>query len=145
MLRKGFGLILGLFFSLSAFAQVETIVGNWATVDDKTGEKRAVVTIYKGSDGFYYGKISKLLMGDPTWTCVACNGEDKNAPIVGLVIIRGMKYDKDDNCLYSGKVLDPESGKFYHGKIHAKNGKLILRGSIDRLGVLGRNQTWVRP
>ena len=142
---KLFGLILGLMFGITAYAQVETIIGDWATVDDRTGDKRAIVTIYKGSDGLYYGKIARLIVGDPAWKCVACTDEDKNAPIVGLVILRGMKYDKDDNCLYSGKVLDPESGKFYYGKIYPRNGKLVLRGSVDRLGLFGRNQTWVRP
>ena len=46
--------------------------------------------------------------------------------------------------LVGGKVLDPESGKFYYGKIYAKDGKLVLRGSLDKRGFLGRNQTWVR-
>ena len=112
-------------------------------IDDKTGEKRSIVTIYKGSDGLYYGKISKMLMyTDMDLKCDQCKGEDYNAPIVGLVIIRGMKAEKGE--LVGGKVLDPESGKFYYGKIYLKDGKLVLRGSLDKRGFLGRNQTWVR-
>ena len=129
--------------AMSGQAQVSAILGDWRTVDDKTGEKRSIVTIYKGSDGLYYGKISKMLMyTDMDLKCDQCKGEDYNAPIVGLVIIRGMKAE--DGQLVGGKVLDPESGKFYYGKIYLKNGNLVLRGSLDKRGFLGRNQTWVR-
>ena len=132
-----------LLMGISSNAQVSAILGDWKTVDDKTGERRSVVTIYKGSDGLYYGKISKMLMyQELELKCEACKGEDHNAPIEGLVIIRGMKAE--DGQLVGGKVLDPESGKFYYGKIYMKDGKLVLRGSLDKLGFLGRNQTWVK-
>jgi uncharacterized protein (DUF2147 family) len=133
--------ILFALVAMSATAQVSAILGDWKTIDDKTGERRSIVTIYKGSDGLYYGKISKMLMyTDLDLKCDQCKGEDYNAPIEGLVIIRGMKAE--DGQLVGGKVLDPESGKFYYGKIYLKDGKLVLRGSLDRRGFLGRNQTW---
>ena len=135
--------LLALVMSVGASAQLSAILGDWKTVDDKTGEKRSVVTIYKGSDGLYYGKISKMLMyQELDLKCEECKGEDHNAPIEGLVIIRGMKAE--DGQLVGGKVLDPESGKFYYGKIYLKDGKLVLRGSLDKRGFLGRNQTWVK-
>lgn len=135
--------LLALLMSAGASAQLSAILGDWTTVDDKTGERRSIVTIYKGTDGLYYGKVSKLLMYQELHPkCEACQGENKNAPVEGLVIIRGMKAE--DGQLVGGKVLDPESGKFYYGKIYMKDGKLVLRGSLDRRGFLGRNQTWVR-
>ena len=135
--------LFALFVSLSSGAQISKILGDWKTVDDKTGEQRSIVTIYKGSDGLYYGKISKMLMyTDLDLKCDQCKGEDYNAPIVGLVIIRGMKAENGE--LVGGKVLDPESGKFYYGKIYLKDGKLVLRGSLDKRGFLGRNQTWIK-
>ncbi len=137
------GIIALLLVAMSTSAQVNKILGDWKTVDDKTGEKRSVVTIYKGSDGLYYGKISKMLMyTDMDLKCDQCKGEDYNKPIVGLVIIRGMKAENGE--LVGGKVLDPESGKFYYGKIYLKGDKLVLRGSLDKRGFLGRNQTWIR-
>ena len=45
-----------------------TIVGDWMTVDDKTGDNYSIVTIYQESDGLYYGKISKMLMGPQDYT-----------------------------------------------------------------------------
>lgn len=137
------GIIVLLLATLSVNAQISSILGDWKTVDDKTGERRSVVTIYKGTDGLYYGKISKMLMyTDLNLKCDQCKDEDHNAPIVGLVIIRGMHAE--DGELVGGKVLDPESGKFYYGKIYLKNGKLVLRGSLDKRGFLGRNQEWVK-
>lgn len=137
------GILALLLLAMSAQAQISQILGDWKTVDDKTGERRSVVTIYKGSDGLYYGKISKMLMyTDLDLKCDQCKGEDYNKPIEGLVIIRGM--EAKDGELVGGKVLDPESGKFYYGKIYLKNGKLVLRGSLDKRGFLGRNQTWER-
>ena len=135
--------LIAICFVASAGAQINSILGDWKTVDDKTGEQRSVVTIYKGSDGLFYGKISKMLMyTELDLKCDQCKGEDYNAPIEGLVIIRGMKAENGE--LVGGKVLDPESGKFYYGKIYLKDGKLILRGSLDKRGFLGRNQTWIR-
>ena len=137
------GIIVLLLATLSVNAQISSILGDWKTVDDKTGERRSVVTIYKGTDGLYHGKIIKMLMyTDLDLKCDQCKDEDHNAPIVGLVIIRGMHAE--DGELVGGKVLDPESGKFYYGKIYLKNGKLVLRGSLDKRGFLGRNQTWER-
>ena len=141
-MKKTLLLLLAL-VALSAQAQISAILGDWRTVDDKTGEKRSIVTIYKGSDGLYYGKISKMLMyTELDLKCDKCQGADHNAPIEGLVIIRGMHAENGQ--LVGGKVLDPESGKFYYGKIHLKDGKLVLRGSLDKRGFLGRNQTWIR-
>lgn len=140
-MRK-FILLALLTIGMSAAAQISAILGDWKTVDDKTGEKRSIVTIYKGSNGLYYGKISKMLVGAPGLKCDQCKDEDHNKPLEGLVIIRGMKAEKDE--LVGGQVLDPESGKFYYGKIYMKDGKLVLRGSLDKRGFLGRNQEWIR-
>ena len=135
-------LFCALLLSVTLSAQVSAILGDWITVDDKTGEQRSIVTIYKDSDGLFYGKISKMLMyTELDLRCDQCKGEDYNAPIEGLVIIRGMHAEEGE--LRGGKVLDPESGKFYYGKIYLKDGKLVLRGSLDKRGFLGRNQTWI--
>lgn len=131
-----------LFSAAAAWAQANQIVGDWKTVDDKTGENYSIIHIYKATDGLYYGTIARMLVGPEGVVCEECTGEDKNKPLEGLVIIRGMHEEKGE--LRGGKVLDPESGKFYYGKIYLDHGKLVLRGSIDKLGVLGRSQTWLR-
>ena len=126
----------------SLFSQIDQIVGRWKTVDDKTGDNFSVVEIYKGSNGLYYGKIAKMLVGPKDLVCDKCEGEDHNKLMEGLVIIRDMKAI--DGELREGSVLDPESGKFYYGKIYIKEGCLVLRGSLDKRGFFGRNQTWIK-
>ena len=135
--------ICALLVAMNAVAQ-QDLQGEWRSVDDKTGERRAIVTIYQGTDGLYYGKITKLLVGSPDLRCTECSGEDHDALIEGMVIVRGMKYNAEENRLEGGHVLDPESGKFYYGKIYTKDGHLVLRGSLDKRGIFGRNQTWIR-
>ena len=138
-------LVLALASAMPMTAQVQQIVGEWITVDDKTGEQLSVVKIFKATDGLYYGKIVKLLVGNQDEKCVACTGADKDKPVVGLVIIRGFQ-EKDGKLVGGdkGRVLDPDNGKFYYGKIWLEDGKLILRGSLDKKGILGRSQTWIR-
>lgn len=137
-------LILAAFLCLplSIFSQVDQIVGQWKTVDDKTGDNFSIVEIYYGTNGLYYGKIAKMLVGPQGLVCDKCVDDDHNKPLEGLVIIRDMKAI--DGELREGRVLDPESGKFYYGKIYIKEGHLVLRGSLDKKGFFGRNQTWVR-
>lgn len=116
---------------MSGFAQVEKIVGEWTTVDDKSGKKLTVVKIYKEKD-LYYGKIIKLV------------DESVNPKSLNVVVIRKMK--EKDGMLAGGTVYDPKSGKTYYGTVRydAEKDVLILRGSIDKFGMLGRSQTWVK-
>ncbi|MGN0234889.1 MAG: DUF2147 domain-containing protein [Paludibacteraceae bacterium] len=143
-MKKALFVLLALCATFSATAQVNQILGNWRTIDDKSGEPQSIVHIYKGSDGLYYGRIIELLVDTDGQDalCVACEGEDYNQPVVGMVIIRGMH--EEDGCLKGGRVLDPDNGKFYYGKIYLEKGNLVLRGSLDKRGFLGRNQTWLR-
>lgn len=140
--------ILLLIFALTSLmtnAQIDKILGRWITVDDKNGIEKSIVLIFKATDGKYYGRIEKLLEEKYAGAlCIPCEGADHNKPVEGLTIIRGMTLE--DGILKGGKVLDPESGKFYYGTISydASSGRLRLRGSLDRRGIFGRNQFWIR-
>jgi len=134
--------LLILFCSFSAFSQASNIVGTWKTIDDKTNEPKSIVRIYKATDGKYYGKIEKLFK-NPDALCVNCKDANKDKPILGMTIITEMK-EKGDK-LEGGFILDPQSGDKYYVTISLeKDGRLKLRGSIDKMGMLGRNQFWVR-
>jgi uncharacterized protein (DUF2147 family) len=117
-------------------------IGLWKTVDDKTGEPRAIVRIYE-QDGRLFGKIESSFTPDAEHrVCAVCGDERKNHPILGLVIIRNMKHTDDE---YSGgDILDPDTGSIYHCKMHVEGGtRLVVRGYIG-FSLLGRNQTWQR-
>ena len=127
---------------MAAFVTAQTsFLGEWITIDDESGEKKSIVNIYKADNGMYYGRIVNLFE-DPDALCTECKDADHNLPIVGLTIVRDMQLV--DGELRGGKVLDPQNGKLYYAKIYLEDGKLILRGSLDKRGLLGRNQTWIR-
>ena len=133
------------FFYGQANAQADKIVGLWKTIDDETGESKSHVKIYKAKNGFYYGKIIKLLKEPQDKKCEECKGALKDKPIVGMVILIKMKADGKE--LEDGKILDPANGKFYNCSmgLDKKNpDKLNVRGSIDRWGIAGRTQSWYR-
>lgn len=120
-----------LLISICSNAQIDKILGEWKTVDDKLNKPVSVVNIYKGDDGFYYGKVEKMLIGG-------------HGDFTGTLVIKKMK--EVDGMLKEGSVYDPKSEKTYHGtvKYDAEKNVLILRGSLDKRGILGRSQTWIK-
>ena len=74
--------------------------------------------------------------------CEMCEGEDKNKPVLGLVIIKGLK--KKGDFFEGGKITDPKNGKSYQCKMNLEGkDKLIVRGYIG-ISLFGRSQTWFR-
>jgi uncharacterized protein (DUF2147 family) len=130
-------------FATAAAASAETPEGLWRTFDDRTGEARALVRIYR-QDGALFGRIEESFgPGEAEARCEACTDERKNQPIVGLTIIRNLKPDEDG--FDGGDILDPENGSVYRCKVHlADEGKkLIVRGYLG-LSLFGRSQTWLK-
>jgi uncharacterized protein (DUF2147 family) len=120
----------------------QTIFGKWKTVDDITGKEKAVVEIYE-KGGKIFGRIIDIYDFDQRFRkCEMCEGEDKNKPILGLVIIKGLS--KSGDIYDNGKILDPKIGKLYNCKIALEGKeKLIVRGYIG-ISLFGRSQTWFR-
>ena len=131
--------------AVTAMAQADSAVGMWQTIDDHTGQPKALVQITQESDGALDGKVIKGLgpNDQPDRRCTACTDDRKDQLILGMTIINDMKKDGDgwDN----GQILDPENGKIYKCKMHLEDGgnKLVVRGYIG-VSLLGRSQTWVR-
>lgn len=119
-----------------------TPVGLWRTIDDASGQARALVRITE-RDGALIGRIERLLVESPDVLCEACPGELKGRPVVGLTILRGLRREGD--AWTGGEVLDPNNGKTYRAQLRlAEAGqKLQLRGYLG-LPSLGRTQTWLR-
>ena len=88
-----FTLFLALGMGIGAQAQ-SSPVGVWKTIDDATGEAKSHVEIYQNGSA-YYGKIIKLLQSDPGTLCEECEGDKKNQPVLGMVIIEGLEPYKD--------------------------------------------------
>lgn len=87
------------------------------------------------------GKIVKLLEkaepGRPV--CDQCEGELKDAPILGFPLLSGMTRDGDEWT--GGTIIDPENGKQYTAKMSlSDNGQTLeVRGFIG-ISLFGRTQ-----
>lgn len=129
-MKKIFTTLAAVLMGIVALSAQSQFLGKWTTIDDKTKEPAGIVEIYQDADGLIYGKL------------VGTYGEDKSG--IGTMIVRGMKYE--DGKLVGGKVFDPESGKLYYCTIKYDEAKqeLNLRGSLDKKGLLGRSQTWLK-
>lgn len=134
-MKKHLLLILMIFSSMMASAQVDKILGEWRTVDDVTGETKGIVEFYRGDNGLYYGKIIKVFL----------KGQElKDTGFENMVVIKDMK--EEDGMLKHGIIYEPEGKKNYYGKIYynKEDNTITLRGSIDKRGWIGRSQTWVK-
>jgi len=121
---------------------LDSIVGKWKTVDEKTGKVVSDVEIYQ-QGGKLFGKITGLAepndaQGKPK-VCTKCTGADKDQPIIGLVIIKDLSASSDR--YKDGTITDPEDGKVYKAELWTEAAKLKVRGY---LGPFYKTQTWVK-
>ena len=138
---KNFILTFAILF-LSTTIQSQTVLGKWKTIDDETGQAKSIVEVYENS-GKIYGKVLEIFDAiHKNDVCKECIGVDKNKPIQGMVILRGLT--KDDNEYSGGKIIDPKNGKIYKCSISLESkDKLKIRGYIG-FSLIGRSQYWVR-
>jgi len=128
-----------------ALAESTSPIGLWKNIDDSSGKPRALIRIAE-SNGTLQGKIEKMFPGpseDRNPKCEKCEGALKNVPVIGLVILSGLK--KDGAEYTGGKILDPDNGKVYSSKIQLTDAgkKLNVRGYVG-VSMLGRSQIWLR-
>ena len=128
----------------AALAASNTPVGTWKTIDDTTHQPKSIVQITE-VNGELQGKVLQVLQSEqgPHPKCEECDGERKNQPIEGMVILWGVKQDGDE--WDGGKILDPKNGKTYKVKLKMlENGaKLDVHGYIG-FSLIGRSQVWER-
>ena len=118
--------------------------GMWAQIDEK-GRVGGWFLIFE-HDGFYEGAIAKMFFEpgeDTNPICTRCKGDQKNAPVFGLVIVKnmqrhGLQYD-------NGKIIDPRNGNVYDAKMKlSPDGQsLTLRGYLG-IDLFGQDQIWKR-
>ncbi len=126
-------------------ANPKDIVGYWLTQNGKS-----IILITREKDTFS-GKI--VWLKEPRYPKGDKNeGKEKmdlNNPdikkrtdkLIGLKLLWDFKFKKDKWA--GGKIYDPENGKTYFCKIKMnKKGNLIIKGSIDKWGIVGRSTVW---
>ncbi|QOR73614.1 Uncharacterized conserved protein, DUF2147 family [Cruoricaptor ignavus] len=135
-MKKSVFAFSAMLISALSFAQIE---GKWQTVDDETGKPKAIVEVFKKTDGKYYAKIEKLLVKPANNNCVNCTDDRKNKPLEGMEIIRGLK--KEGDKFTGGSIVDPQNGKTYKCAVSRDGNKLNVRGYLG-VAALGRTQVW---
>ena len=141
MLRK---ILLASIILISVNAFSQSCIGKWITIDDETGKQKSIVELYKQNDKLY-GKITYLFPREgrgPNPKCTKCSDDRKDEPLVGLQIVRSLKWN--GGSWDGGTIVDPENGKTYDVKMWVdteNSNRLNVRGYI---GPFFRTQQWKR-
>lgn len=126
-------------------AQTDSPEGRWKTIDEDTGAEQSIIEIY-AQRGAYQGKVARILTGDDDALCTKCDGDQKNKPIIGLVVIENLEPDIDETASWNGgTILDPQSGNTYKLSAWYEDGNpdvLFIRGK--HWTGLYRTQRWIR-
>ncbi len=132
--------------AFAAPAGNRTVAGLWRQVDNE-GHVGAWF-YFTEVNGLYQGRLVKTFKQrgartPPATVCTKCEGDQKDAPMLGLTIIKGMR--RDGMKYEGGTILDPRDGKVYHAQMELSPDaqKLSVRGYIG-IPLLGQTQVWRR-
>lgn len=133
------GILLALAPFTAAFAQ--NVIGKW-----KLSTGTAIVEVYQSGD-VYNGRIVWLKNptaedGSPAVDAKNPNEKLRSRKLMGLNMLSGLKKDGSE---YTGvKIYDPANGKTYYCSMEVVGNVLKVRGSLDKMGMLGRTMDWYR-
>jgi uncharacterized protein (DUF2147 family) len=123
-----------------------TAAGLWERADS-TGAPAAWFRILD-CGGVYQGKMVKIFASPPgqnpeDWRCTACSGAKRDAPVLGLTFIDGMR--RNGLAYEGGSILDPRTGLVYGARMDlSPDGRqLNVRGYLG-IELLGHTETWQR-
>jgi uncharacterized protein (DUF2147 family) len=123
-----------------------TAAGLWEKVDS-SGAPIAWFRIID-CNGVYLGKMAKIFPRpgeeDPSsWRCTACQGDQRDAPVIGLTFIKGMR--RNGLAYEDGSILDPRTGFVYSARMELSpdGQQLTVRGYLG-IPILGQSEVWKR-
>lgn len=121
-------------------------VGIWERVDS-SGAPAAWFRILECS-GVFQGRMVKIFSAPPgknpaDWRCTACSGEQRDAPVIGLNFINGMR--RNGLAYEGGSILDPRTGSVYGARMDLSpdGNQLSVRGFLG-IELLGHTEVWQR-
>lgn len=123
----------------AALAADQSPLGKWRTFDPDSGTPKTIVEITE-TGSTLTGTVVELL-DESDAICTKCEGERKNQPLLGMVILWDLKADGDEWS--GGTILRAANGKTANASIElsADGTKLEVTGSR---GFASRSQTWER-
>ncbi|HLW91925.1 MAG TPA: DUF2147 domain-containing protein [Roseiarcus sp.] len=126
-------------------AAPQTVAGFWQQVDNDGHVGGWFYFVEK--NGLYEGRLVKMFKqpGEERIidTCQNCPGDQKDAPMLGLTIVKGMR--RVGNSYQDGNIMDPRDGSIYHAQMElSPDGQsLSVRGYLG-IPLLGQTQVWKR-
>jgi hypothetical protein len=121
-----------------------SVVGLWEQSDGR-GRVQAWFNFFE-KNGLYFGAIAKAFPApdeESEEVCTKCRGDQKDAPMIGLVIVNGMQ--RKGLSYQNGTILDPRDGSVYRAlmELSPDGQKLTVRGFLG-IELLGQSQVWRR-
>jgi uncharacterized protein (DUF2147 family) len=151
MTRLGCGIAGAAFYALATAVTVavgapeRTAAGLWEKVDD-SGAPAAWFRIVD-CNREYQGKMAKIFptpgKNPSEWRCTGCKGDQKNAPVIGLTFIKGMR--RNGLAYEGGSILDPRTGSVYGARMELSpdGEELRVRGFLG-IPLFGHTEVWKR-
>lgn len=148
---KQFFLLFIFIFNAFTFSKEQDISGKWITEKSKSGNQ-IIVQFYK-IDNKYFGKIEELtiprydnlhkLAGQLKLDTSNIDKDLNSRPLIGINFVSEFKYNSENDKFEKGFIYNPENGKTYYCSISFKDSNtLIVKGSLDKSGLIGKTQIW---
>ncbi|MUP47101.1 DUF2147 domain-containing protein [Gramella sp. BOM4] len=132
-------IIVACLIGFSGFGQ--EVTGKWTNFNED-GEPNSIIRVFE-KNGEIFGEVERILREeDRDRVCTKCEGDLKNKPIEGMVIMWGLEKEGDEYV--DGNVVDPKTGKEYRCKIWIDEDNpdvLNVRGYVS---LFYKTRTWER-